>query len=127
MKALLDTRAFLWAISGDEKLSRRAGEIFSGPSDLWLSVASVWEILIKVQIGKISLPKPAGPYLTKKLVENQIEMLPISLDHALRIEGLPNHHSDPFDRMLIAQSLEEGLPLVTADRVFSRYPVEVIW
>ena len=127
MKALLDTHAFLWAISGDEKLSRRAGEVFSGPSDLWLSVASVWEILIKVRIGKIPLPEPAGPYLTKKLVENQIEMLPISLDHALRIETLPSYHNDPFDRMLIAQSLEENLPVVTADRVFLRYPVEVIW
>ena len=127
MKALLDTHAFLWAISGDQKLSRRAAEIFSGPSDLWLSVASIWEILIKVQIGKIPLPGPAGPYLTKELVENQIEILPISLDHALRIESLANHHSDPFDRMLIAQSLEEKLPIVTADRVFSRYPVEVIW
>jgi len=127
VKALLDTHAFLWAISGDKKLSPRAGEIFSGPSDLWLSVASIWEILIKVQIGKIPLPEPAGPYLTKKLVENQIEILPISLDHALRIESLPNYHNDPFDRMLVAQCLEENLPLVTADRVFSRYPVEVIW
>ena len=127
MKALLDTHTFLWAISGDEKLSRRAGEIFSGPSDLWVSVASLWEVVIKVQIGKIPLPEPTGPYLVKKLAENQIEMLPISLDHVLRIESLPNYHNDPFDRMLIAQSLEEKLPLVTADRVFARYPVEVIW
>jgi PIN domain nuclease of toxin-antitoxin system len=127
MKALLDTHAFLWAISGDEKLSQRAGRIFTGPSDLWLSIASIWEILIKVQVGKIPLPIPAGPYILKKMVENKIETLPVSLDHVLRIESLPLLHSDPFDRMLIAQSLEEKLPLVTADRVFAAYQVDVIW
>jgi PIN domain nuclease of toxin-antitoxin system len=127
MKALLDTHTFLWAISGDEKLSRRAGEIFAGPSDLWLSIASIWEILIKVQVGKISLPEPTGPYLLKKLAENRIETLPITLDHVLKIETLPMHHNDPFDRMLIAQSLEKRIPVVTADRVFARYPVELIW
>jgi PIN domain nuclease of toxin-antitoxin system len=73
------------------------------------------------------LPQPAGPYLIKKLGENKIEILPISLDHVLRIEELPVHHRDPFDRMLVAQSLEEKLPLVTADQVFERYSVEVIW
>ena len=127
MKALLDTHTFLWAISGDKKLSRRAGDIFSGPSDLWLSVASLWEVLIKVQVGKIILPRPAGPYLTKKLAENRIETLPISRDHVLRIEALPMHHSDPFDRILVAQSLEEKLPLVSSDSVFQRYDVELIW
>ncbi len=127
MKALLDTHTFLWAISGNERLSPPAKKLFVGPSDLWLSVASIWEILIKVQIGKMRLPVPTGPYIVKKLVENRIETLPVSRDHVLRVEGLPMHHSDPFDRMLIAQSLEEKLPLATADKVFSRYPVEVIW
>lgn len=127
MKALLDTHTFLWAISGDERLSRRAGQIFMGPSDLWLSLASIWEILIKAQIGKMRLPQPAGPYIVKKMSENRIEALPVSVDHVLRIETLPTHHNDPFDRMLIAQSLEEKLPLVTDDRIFARYPVQVIW
>jgi PIN domain nuclease of toxin-antitoxin system len=127
MKALLDTHTFLWAISGSERLSRRAERIFVGPSDLWLSVASIWEILIKAQIGKIPLPLPAGPYIVKKLVENRIETLPVSLDHVLKVETLPMHHSDPFDRILIAQSIEEGWPLITADPIFERYPVQVIW
>jgi PIN domain nuclease of toxin-antitoxin system len=127
MKALLDTHTFLWAISADRKLSRRAGEIFAGPSDLWLSVASIWEILTKVQIGKMPLPEPVGPYLVKKLAENRIKTLPMNLDHVLRIEALPMHHRDPFDRMLIAQSLEEKLPLVSSDTVFQRYDVELIW
>jgi len=127
MKALLDTHTFLWAISGTERLSERAGKIFTGPSDLWLSVASIWEILIKVQLGKMRLPLPAGPYVLRKLVENRIETLPVMVDHALRVESLPMHHSDPFDRILIAQSIEEGWPIITSDSVFKRYPVEVIW
>jgi PIN domain nuclease of toxin-antitoxin system len=127
MKALLDTHTFLWAISGDVRLSRRAERIFVGPSDLWLSVASIWEILIKVQIGKMHLPSPTGSYLIKKLAENKIETLPVTLDHVLKVESLPMKHNDPFDRILIAQSIEEGWPLVTSDEVFGQYPVQVVW
>jgi PIN domain nuclease of toxin-antitoxin system len=127
MKALLDTHTFLWAIAEEGKLSRRAQQIYTGPSDLWLSVASVWEILIKARAGKLLLPVPSGPYLVKELAKNRIEILPITLDHVLRTESLPLHHRDPFDRLLIAQSVEEGWPIVTADPVFERYPVQVIW
>jgi PIN domain nuclease of toxin-antitoxin system len=127
MRALLDTHTFLWAITGDKRLSRRAQEVFAGPSDLLFSVASVWEILIKVQIGKLDLPVPTGRYILKKLAENKIETLPISLDHVLKIEALPMHHRDPFDRMVIAQSLTEDLPLVTADPHFEKYQVHSIW
>jgi PIN domain nuclease of toxin-antitoxin system len=127
MKALLDTHTFLWAISGDEKLSRRAGQIFAGPSDLWLSVASIWEILIKAQVGKMPLPQPVGRYLLKKLAENRIETLPVTLNHVLKIESLPMRHRDPFDRMLIAQSLEENLPLITSDAMFRQYDVDIVW
>jgi PIN domain nuclease of toxin-antitoxin system len=76
---------------------------------------SGWEILVKVQSGKLNLPRPAGPYVLRKLAENGIEMLPVSIDHLLALERLPMHHRDPFDRMLIAQSLEENLPIVTPD------------
>jgi|SRR5579863_3383 PIN domain nuclease of toxin-antitoxin system len=127
MKALLDTHTFLWAIADHPALSHRAQQIFTGPHDLWFSVASVWEILIKTRGGKFPLPQPAGPYLIKKLRENRIEVLPITLDHVLRIESLPVHHRDPFDRILIAQSLEEKLPLVSADPQFQKYPVQLIW
>lgn len=127
MKVLLDTHVFLWAIAEEEKLSRRAREIYTGPNELWLSVVSMWEILVKVRIGRLPLPQPAGPYLTRKLAQNRIEVLPIKLDHALRMETLALHHHDPFDRMLIAQSLEEKLPLVSADTVFESYPVRLLW
>jgi PIN domain nuclease of toxin-antitoxin system len=127
MKALLDTHAFLWAITDDGKLSRRAQQIYTGPNDLWLSVASIWEILIKVQAGKLPLPEPTGHYIVKELAKNRIEVMPIKLDHVLRIESLELHHRDPFDRILIAQSLEEKIPLVTSDPHFERYSVAVIW
>jgi len=127
MRALLDTHAFLWALAGDARMSDHAREVFAGGADLLLSIASVWEILIKVQSGKLVFPQPAGPYVLKRMAENSIEVLPIRLDHLLAFESLPMHHRDPFDRMLIAQSLEEKLPIITADRVFGRYAVEVIW
>jgi len=127
MKAILDTHAFLWAIAGDARMSQHARDIFGGPSDLSLSIASIWEIVVKVQLGKLDLPQPAGPYILGKLAENRIKTLAVNLDHLLAFERLPMHHRDPFDRMLIAQSMEEKLPLVTADRVFEKYPIRIIW
>ena len=127
MKAILDTHAFLWALAGDARMSRHARDIFAGPSDLSLSMASIWEILIKVQSGKLNFPRAAGPYLLSKLAENRIKPLPISVDHLLALERLPMHHRDPFDRMLIAQSMEEDWPIITADPMFKQYPAQVIW
>jgi len=127
MKALLDTHTFLWAISEQEKLSQRAQQIYTGSHDLLLSVASLWEALIKVKAGKLPLPRPTGPYLIGELRKNRIEVLPIKLGHVLRTETIPVHHRDPFDRILIAQSLEENLPLVTSDPLFKRYGVQVVW
>jgi PIN domain nuclease of toxin-antitoxin system len=127
MKAILDTHAFLWGIAGDRRMSQKARDVFVGPSDLVLSTASIWEILIKVQLRKLSLPEPSGPYVIRKMADNQIKTLPIELNHLLALEGLALHHRDPFDRMLIAQAMEENLPIVTSDPLFARYQVEVIW
>ena len=128
MKALLDTHTFLWAIAEEGKLSRRAKQIYAGSNDLWLSVASIWEILIKVQAGKLPLPEPSGPYLVKKLAHDRIEVLPVTLDHVLRTESLPLHHRDPFDRMLVAHCLNRDLTLITADaRLRARTDIAVMW
>jgi len=127
MRTLLDTHAFLWGIAGDRRMSQNAREIFVGPSNLSVSIASVWEILIKVQIGKLTLPRPAGSYVISKLAENRVEILPINLAHLLAFEQLSLHDRDPFDRILIAQSMEEGWPIITSDPVFKRYPIRVIW
>jgi len=127
VKALLDTHAFLWAIAEEGKLSRRAQQIDTSSNDFWLSVTRVWEILIKVRMGKLLPPDPVGTSLTKELAKNRIEVLPIQLDHMLKTESLPLHHRDPFDRLLIAQSIEEGWPIITSDPWFAHYPIDVIW
>jgi PIN domain nuclease of toxin-antitoxin system len=128
MKILLDTHAFLWAITEDAQLSVRAREIFTArTSELFLSVASIWEILIKVQLKKLPLTKPVVPFLREQLANNNIHVLPIVLDHVARLEDLPVHHRDPFDRILVAQSMEEGWPLLSADPLLARYPAELIW
>jgi PIN domain nuclease of toxin-antitoxin system len=127
MKALLDSHAFLWALSGDTRMSTRARDIFEGPSSLSLSIVSIWEILVKVQLGKLGLPRPAASYIFSELVKNKIATLPIRLDHLIAYENLPLHHRDPFDRMLIAQGIKEELPIITADRNFQNYSVRTIW
>src|SRR5258708_40051704 len=111
MNAILDTHAFLWALSGDARMSRHAREIFAGSTDLSLSIASIWEILIKVQSGKQRFPRPAGPYVLSRMAENRIKTLPISIDHLLALERLPMHHRHPFDRMRIPQSMERDWPI----------------
>ena len=126
MKVLLDTHAFIWAITDERRLSPRARSLIAS-SELWWSVVSLWEAIQKAQVGKLSLPLPAGPMLTGELSSNHVRLLPVSLSHVLRVEELPLHHRDPFDRLLIAQSIEEKWPIVTADPWFSRYPVDVIW
>jgi PIN domain nuclease of toxin-antitoxin system len=126
MKVLLDTHAFIWAITDERRLSPRARSLIAS-SELWWSVVSLWEAIQKAQVGKLSLPLPAGPFLTGELSSNHVRLLPVSLSHVLRVEELPLHHRDPFDRLLIAQSIEEKWPIITADPWFTRYPVDVIW
>jgi len=126
MRVLLDTHAFIWAITDERRLSPRARRLIAS-SELWWSVVSLWEAIQKAQVGKLSLPLPAGPFLTGELSSNHVRLLPVSLSHVLRVEELPLHHRDPFDRLLIAQSIEEKWPIVTADPWFARYPVDVIW
>jgi PIN domain nuclease of toxin-antitoxin system len=128
VKVLLDTHAFLWAITDNPQLSDKARRMFtSSDNELLLSAASVWEILVKVQIGRLPLPKPAGDYLERQLAKNSITVLPIQLRHVLRLERLPLHHRDPFDRLLIAQSLEEELPVLTADPLMKNYSAMLLW
>jgi PIN domain nuclease of toxin-antitoxin system len=126
MRVLLDTHTFLWGLTETEKLSAVARRTIAS-SERFFSAASIWEALIKVQLGKLPLPSPAGKYLTSKMQANGVSVLPIKLEHVLRVESLEMHHRDPFDRMLIAQSLEEGWPIITADPVFRDYPIRVIW
>ena len=126
MKILIDTHVMLWGIQDPDKVSSRVRTLLP-KADVWISVVSLWEIIMKVQIGKLVLPTPVGDYLAAKLKMNGVSVLPLSFAHVRRLEGIPMHHRDPFDRILIAQSLEEKLPLVTADAAFKNYPVQTIW
>ena len=126
MKALLDTHAFLWAASDPSKFSFVAKEVCES-ADLLLSVASIWEIVIKNQIGRLSLGENPRTFITRQLAAGQISVLAISANHALRVGGLPLSHRDPFDRMLAAQSLEEDIPLISRDPIFQLYQVKTIW
>ena len=128
MRALLDTNAFLWAMLDDPRLPKRAREILRDKSNaLSVSVTAAWEIIIKVQVGKLALPDTPSRFIADRMSLFGFESLPIELRHVLHVENLPRHHRDPFDRILIAQGLLEQLPILTADPIFARYGVEVIW
>ena len=128
MKALLDTHAFLWWINDDPRLSSAVRALIgNGESELFLSAASGWEIAIKMRLGRLEVREDPQQFIFEQLALNDIAVLPISMNHALRTAALPDHHRDPFDRMLVAQSQIEQLPIVTADPLIARYAVEVIW
>jgi PIN domain nuclease of toxin-antitoxin system len=127
-RALLDTHSFLWFVTANPKLSTTAERLIStGKNDLVLSVASTWEIAIKVSIGRLPIPQPLDTFIPEQLRINRIGLLPIELKHTLEVVRLHLHHRDPFDRLLISQAVLEGLPIVSADSAFDDYPVERIW
>lgn len=128
MKILLDTNAFLWSITGDRALGKKGAKAFlDEKNSLLLSVASLWEITIKVCIGKLDVPRPVSNFLLEQLRLNAITLIEISPEHVFGLENLPMHHGDPFDRLIISQCLVEKLPVITGDAVFRKYPVKVIW
>lgn len=128
MKLLLDTQCWLWWFSQPERLSEEAiNQIADETNQIWFSVASVWEIGIKVSIGKLPLPEKIDDYISTRMIQLGARSLEITASHALQASALPLFHRDPFDRMLIAQSQIEGMTLVSADSMFDRYDVSVIW
>lgn len=128
MKVLLDTHTFLWWITDDNRLSSSAREIITnGDNELFLSAATGWEIAIKAQLGRIKLPKEPHSFIAEQLRLNSIQSIPIHMSHALHIYSLPNHHRDPFDRMIVAQAQLEDLAILTMDSQIARYEIKVIW
>ncbi|ETR69857.1 MAG: PilT protein-like protein, partial [Candidatus Magnetoglobus multicellularis str. Araruama] len=126
--ALLDTNSFLWFISGNEKLSIKARNFIEDfENELVLSIASLWEIAIKVSIGKLQLLKHFDILIPEKIEENEIEILNLELKHFSTMMKLPFHHRDPFDRIIIAQSITENISVITSDGIFEDYLVKVIW
>ena len=128
MNLLLDTHIFIWAVSDSSKLSTQARHLIEDPQNVkWFSLVSAWEIQIKSQIGKLSLDIPLQELIRQQREKNNLQVLPITLPHVLALDSLPLHHRDPFDRLLIAQAIQEKLILISHDHIFASYDVPVIW
>jgi PIN domain nuclease of toxin-antitoxin system len=127
VKLLLDTHSFLWWAWDDPRLSPTARDAIAGAGVVAFSVVSGWELAIKSAMDRLRLPDPLDRFVTTQLALSSFEVLPISLRHALGVASLPAVHGDPFDRLLVAQALAEGMTIVTGDRWIARYPVEVLW
>jgi PIN domain nuclease of toxin-antitoxin system len=128
MKLLLDTHAFLWFVMGSDNLPGSARTLIEDPAnENLLSVASLWEMAIKVSLGKLTLSVPFEDLLPEQLRLNGIGLLNIAVDHVSLVATLPFHHRDPFDRMLIAQALTEKIPLVSVDAAFDNYEITRLW
>jgi len=128
MKVLIDTHTFLWWNTEDPLLSLHAKQILAdGQNEVFLSAASVWEIFIKTAKGRLILPEPPALYISNRMNLYRFRPLAVQISHTVHVYELPPYHNDPFDRMLIAQSQLESLPLVTKDEDIQRYDLETIW
>lgn len=130
MRILLDTHTFIWWDTDKKagRLSSKAFEVISDPANtLVVSLATIWEIQIKVQLGKLTLATSLADILKQQQQINGIELFAVNVAHILTLDTLPHHHRDPFDRILVAQAKVENIPLVSKDAVFSQYPITIIW
>ncbi len=125
---LLDTCTFLWLVEDSPNLPKPIRTLFSSPDNaVYLSVVSLWEILLKTATGGLTLPEPAHGYVTRQRVAHRIDSLPLNEDAVVNLSRLPSVHKDPFDRMLICQAIAYGFTILTPDRDFASYPVKVTW
>jgi PIN domain nuclease of toxin-antitoxin system len=128
MSLLLDTHSFLWFIMGNPRLSGHARALIEDEArDKRLSTASLWEMAIKLSLGRLTLAEPFGVLIPQQLRGSGIAILNIDLNHLAALTTLPFHHRDPFDRLIIAQAIVEQCPIVSVDPAFDAYPVERLW
>jgi PIN domain nuclease of toxin-antitoxin system len=127
MNLLIDTHTFLWFVNDDPQLSETAAELLESDNTILLSVASLWEIAIKVSIGKLTLPQPFNEFIPEQLALNDITLLPVRIADCNQVIDLPFYHRDPFDRMIIAQALVESVSVVSIDTAFDPYNVQRLW
>lgn len=128
MKLLLDTHVFLWFVLGDMSLSSTARQLIENPAhEKFVSVASVWEVAIKYSLGKISLSSAFPTFMPQHIRGNGFNLLNISLEHCTTVSSLAFHHRDPFDRLIIAQAMVEGMTIISKDTAFDYYGVAREW
>lgn len=126
MRVLIDTHIFLWFINDDPKLSATTKALLQSEANVMVSIASLWEIAIKISLGKLRLPESIEVLFPEQLRVNNIALLPIDVQHLKMMTTLPFHHRDPFDRLIIAQAIVEEAGLVSMDQVFDQYDVNLI-
>ena len=127
MRILLDSHVFIWAVTSDPRLTTAQNAYYTGGADeLYLSVASIWEMIIKAGLGKLTFKAPAAQFIEKEIARNRIQTLAINFAHLTELEFLPRIHKDPFDRMLIAQSRAEKMPILSSDSAFRQYDVAIL-
>ena len=128
MKYLIDTHTLLWIVTKNPKLSDKAKAIYLNPeNEILISLASIWEMAIKISIKKLSIDEPLKDFIRNHVKGNDIKILNVELSHILALENLPFFHRDPFDRLIICQSINEDVPIISADRLFDSYHVNRIW
>jgi PIN domain nuclease of toxin-antitoxin system len=128
MRLLLDTHSLLWYLTSDPRLSKKAATVLADPAtEAFVSAATLWEIVIKASLGKLELAKAFEELFPAQLESNNFELLPVEIRHLQRLGELPFHHRDPFDRLLIAQAIEDSLVILGRDEAFGAYPVATIW
>jgi PIN domain nuclease of toxin-antitoxin system len=128
VKALLDTHTFIWWASDDQSLSQTARIVIGDrTNEVFFSAVSTWEMAIKIALGKLRLSMPLDILVLSQISQHQFKPLRVSYDHTFQVQALAQHHRDPFDRLLIAQAMVEGLTILTRDPEFSRYGVAVAW
>jgi PIN domain nuclease of toxin-antitoxin system len=127
MKYLFDTHVFIWYAVGDERLSPRAKDLIESRHERFISMASIWEMAIKVNIGHLEFREPFDKIIANQFRINSYKLLNLKLQHLFKFSGLPLHHRDPFDRLIISQALVEDIPIVSVDEKFNDYGVDTIW
>jgi PIN domain nuclease of toxin-antitoxin system len=128
MKLLLDTHTFLWWDSDSNRIPPATRALMEeSNSELLVSLVSFWEIQIKTQLGKLTLRTALSSIIFEQREENGILILPITLPHILELDNLPQHHRDPFDRLLIAQSRKENIAIISKDSAFNQYDCQILW
>ena len=128
MRLLLDTHVLLWWLLADPGLSAAARAALADRKNaVFVSAVSAWEVAIKASLRRLPLPANAEALITQAAIDAGFTELPVTFVHAFGVQALPWHHRDPFDRLLVAQSRREGLALVTADRAFRSYGIDVLW
>jgi PIN domain nuclease of toxin-antitoxin system len=128
MKLLIDTNVFIWLNDAPHRVSESVMDVIANlDNDLFLSLTSIWEMQIKIQLGKLELSDALPDILSTQQIDNNLQVLTINLDHIWALENLPYHHRDPFDRLLISQAQVEGMIMISADGLFSLYNIDLLW